>query len=166
MNLDEEAGQIEWLRPGRYVGFINSVKLTVTRNQKRCAEFLVRCPEGQQRFRLMLQGNCLWTWQRLASNVGIPKEEREDWPLEYDKTDLNKLKAGGMEEKAARKAARIVVTDEAKLGWFFVTKPVGITVIEKKGDTSTFTAVDDTFKPTDDEIAAAKLGMDDDEIPF
>jgi len=165
MNLDEEAGRAEWLGPGRYVGFIQSVKPAVTQKQKPCVECLVQCPEGQQMLRLMLQGNCLFAWHRLASAVGIPKEEREDWPLEYDKTSLAAALASGKDEKAARKTARIVITDEAKVGWFFMSKPVGITVKEKSGETTTFLNVE-PFKPTDDEIAAAKLGMDDDDIPF
>ena len=117
MNLDEEAGRAEWLGPGRYVGFITSVKSSVTKTtHKPCYEFLVQCPEGQQIIRLILQGNCLWTWARLASCVGVPKVERDNSPLEYDQTDLKRLTAGGMDDEKAKKACRVVVTDEARLG--------------------------------------------------
>ena len=167
MNLDDEVGGGEWLGPGRYVGFIRAVKATITRQQNPCVEFLVECIEGRQTFRLMLLGKCLWTWRRLASNVGIPKEDREDWPLDFDATDLNRLRADGRSEQDAKKESRIVITDSARLGWMFMTKPVGIVVTEKQGDRKKFVGVDETFKPSDDEVTAARLGLEnDDDIPF
>ena len=167
MNLDEEAGRAEWLGPGRYVGFITSVKSSVTKTtHKPCYEFLVQCPEGQQIIRLILQGNCLWTWARLASCVGVPKVERDNSPLEYDQTDLKRLTAGGMDDEKAKKACRVVVTDEARLGWFFMSKPVGIIVELTEGKTKDFNDVKEPFRPTPEEIAAAQAGLDDDDIPF
>ncbi len=180
MNLDEE-GKGEWLPAGEYHGQIVEILEERAYNKNKGnygVVLIIRCADGKTKLTQWLTAKALIMWKALASACQVPKEDRENFPFDYDHAQLNARLAAGVPAEQAKQEGRVVVTDERRLRQLFVGRCLGIKVGVRKGGDAKYPDVQSTFKLNDEEIkevmatapidstADGTIPIPEDDIPF